>query len=272
MRNKIVVFLLSMIALITRASEVTPTDFTAEFKSVPQVKEALQSNGFTVLGTHAIAENPQYTSVLYTAPELRSAAQLPLRGFAGVMRILVDKKDHTLVLSNPEYYLRAFLQKDYKKGMEAPLSKRLNQAFGTLQPTEDQLKTKKLANYRFMIGMPRYDNFQVVAKGDPQTLCKKLETNAKDRIVFKLDLSGDGTSVLYGVALPKEIEQFNEKLGTMNHAQLLPYTVWIEGGEARILHAKYYLALSFPRLSMGEFMKIMSIPGDIKDQFESYFK
>lgn len=46
----------------------------------------------------------------------------------------------------------------------------------------------------------------------------------------------------------------------------------IENGEANILHAKFYLALSFPRLTMTEFMKIMSVPGDIKDSFEADFE
>ena len=58
----------------------------------------------------------------------------------------------------------------------------------------------------------------------------------------------------------------------MGQSHLLPYTVLVENGEANILHAKYYLALSFPRLSMTEFMKIMSVPGDIKDAFEADFQ
>ena len=58
----------------------------------------------------------------------------------------------------------------------------------------------------------------------------------------------------------------------MGQSHLLPYMVLVEGDEANILHAKYYLALSFPRLSMTEFMRIMSIPGDIKDSFEADFE
>ena len=78
--------------------------------------------------------------------------------------------------------------------------------------------------------------------------------------------------MLYGVALPGELEKFNKKLETMGQSHLLPYTVLIENGEANILHAKFYFALSFPQLTMGEFMKIMSVPGDIKDAFETDFE
>ncbi len=58
----------------------------------------------------------------------------------------------------------------------------------------------------------------------------------------------------------------------MGQSHLLPYTVLVENGEANLLHAKFYLALSFPRLTMGEFMKIMSVPGDIKDAFKADFE
>ena len=85
-------------------------------------------------------------------------------------------------------------------------------------------------------------------------------------------MNPEGTSVLCGVALPTEIEKFNHKLGTVGQSHLLPYTVLIGNGEAKILHAKFYLALSFPQLTMREFMKIMSVPGDIEDAFKADFK
>jgi hypothetical protein len=120
--------------------------------------------------------------------------------------------------------------------------------------------------------MPKYHDFARVAKGDVGDLCGRLEQNAADRIVFKVALNEEGTSMLYGVALSSDLEKFNEKLETMGQSHLLPYTVLIEDGEANILHAKYYLALSFPRLSMTEFMRIMSVPGDIKEAFEALFE
>ena len=78
--------------------------------------------------------------------------------------------------------------------------------------------------------------------------------------------------MLCGVGLPDGLEKFNEKLDTMGQSHLLPYMVLIENGEANILHAKFFLALSFPQLSMTEFMKIMSVPGNIEDAFKADFK
>jgi hypothetical protein len=150
--------------------------------------------------------------------------------------------------------------------------KALESALGALEPTDDELSAKKLSKYRFMVSMPHYDDFVRVGKGATEELLTKLESNAGDRVVFKLDIKGDGSSVLYGVGLSNGIEKFNDKLGTMDQSHLLPYMVLIENGEANILHAKYYLALSFPQLTMTEFMKIMSVPGDIEDSFKADFK
>ncbi|MEN7972698.1 MAG: hypothetical protein ABFR47_02565 [Verrucomicrobiota bacterium] len=259
-------------AAAAMAAETTPTDFKADYLELDVLTQKLAGSGLEVLGTHQVAGSNDYTVVVYTCGELKKAARLPERGFVGVLRILHNGKDRELVVSNPEYYMRAFLQKDYEAGMAKPVKDALTAALGGLSPTEDSLKTKKLAKYNFMMSMPKYDDFARVAKGDVKELCGKLEANAQDRIVFKLDLAGDGSSVLYGVSLPVEIEKFNEKLGTMGQSHLLPYTVLIENGEANILHAKFYLALSFPRLTMTEFMKIMSVPGDIKDAFKASFK
>ena len=259
-------------ATVVLGTETTPTDFKADYLELEALKQKLADHGLEVLGTHQVAGSNDYTVLVYTCTEFKQAARLTGRGFIAALRILHNGKDRELVVSNPEYYMRAFLQKDYEEGMAKPVSDALAAALGTLMPTDDSMKTKKLAKYNFMIGMPHYDDFARVAKGDSAELCKKLEANAKDRIVFKLNVSEDGSSVLYGVALPVEIEKFNETLETMGQSHLLPYTVLIENGEANILHAKFYLALSFPQLTMGEFMKIMSVPGDIKDSFKADFE
>jgi len=262
---------LGMVTL-TMAAEMTPTDFTAGYLELDALKQKLADNGLEVLGTHQVAENKDYTAVVYTCTELKQAARLSNRGFMAVLRILHNSKSKELVVSNPEYYMRAFLQKDYEDGIAKPINDALSAALGTLTPTDDSMKTKKLAKYHFMMSMPYYDDFQRVAKGSTEELCRKLEANAKDRIVFKLNVADDGSSVLYGVALPMNIEKFNEKLETMGQSHLLPYTVLIENGEANILHAKFYFALSFPQLTMTEFMKIMSVPGDVKDAFKADFQ
>jgi len=113
-----------------------------------------------------------------------------------------------------------------------------------------------------------------VAKG--KNLAQKLQTNAGDNIVFKIDMP---KATLYGVAMPTEKGEkyYVSEIKGQKHAAFLPYMVLIEKDsdgeqEAKTLHPKYYLAISYPNLSMGEFMGISGTPGDIEDYFTALFK
>jgi len=268
------IIVLAVVGMVTVASaaEITSTDFEAKYIEIGSLKEKLVANGLELLGTHQVAGSNQYTVVVYTSPDLKKAAAISKRGFIAALHILHNSKDREIIASNPEYFMRAFLQKDYKDGMAKPVNDALAAALGPLIPTKYSLPTKKLKKYKFMMGMPNYDDFQRVGKGTTAELLAKLQENAKEGIVFTQKLNEDGSSVLCGVALSDEIENFNQKIETMKQSHLLPYSVLIENGEAKIMHAKYYLALSFPNLTMGEFMKIMGTPGDIKDAFKDIFK
>lgn len=91
--------------------------------------------------------------------------------------------------------------------------------------------------------------------------------------MFKLNLSSGGKSrYLIGVSLPKKIEKFTKKLKILDKSSLLPYMVLLEGKKAKIMHAKYFLAISLPNLSMGQFMKISSVPDDILKSIKKIFK
>ena len=111
-----------------------------------------------------------------------------------------------------------------------------------------------------MMGMPYYEDKEVIAEG------KDLVNKAKN-VVFTLKLSDN--SYLLGIDLADK--SFVEKIGRAN-AAVLPYCVAVEGDKAQMLHAKYYLAISYPLLSMGEFMTIASVPGEIEEELTQAFK
>ncbi|MCF7849474.1 MAG: hypothetical protein K9M45_11545 [Kiritimatiellales bacterium] len=274
MRSRIIGIVAAVFCLLSSGAwaEKVPTDFKAQFVPLETLKQKMATHGLEVLGTHAVAGDEDYISIVYTSGDLRKLGQLPGRGFISVLSLLYNKQAKEIVASNPEYFVRAFMQKEYEDGMAKPVSDALRAALGELTPTDDSLEAKKLAKYHFMMSMPYYDDFVRVAKGSTKELCGKLEAGAKEQIVFKLDVATDGSSVLYGVALPVEIEKFNDTLETMGQSHLLPYLVLVENGEANILHAKFYLAVSFPRLTMTEFMKIMSTPGKIEDSCKNLFQ
>lgn len=265
---KKVLFTLLIAAATLMAQEVS-TYLYAPFAKADSVKQTLSSHGFTTVGEYDAMGDPNYHIVVYTSDELKSMASKKDRGFAAVQKVLVDAKDHTLVLTNPDYFERAFMQKDLDEAKLAAVSKRLHEAFPTLTPSKQKLKKSKLAGYHFMFGMPYYEDMITVAKGD--NLAAKLEKNAGSRVVFKLPLQN---ATLYGVYMDtKDGEKhYVTKLHQEKHCAFLPYMVLIEGNKAKILNAKYYLAISLPDLSMGQFMRISSTPGHIEDFFESLFK
>lgn len=49
------------------------------------------------------------------------------------------------------------------------------------------------------------------------------------------------------------------------HVAAMPYEIILQGKEATMLHGRYRIALHWPELGMGTFMKIMSTPGNIED-------
>jgi hypothetical protein len=54
-----------------------------------------------------------------------------------------------------------------------------------------------------------------------------------------------------------------------SHIAALPYQLILQGNKATALPGKYRIALFWPELGMGTFMKIMKTPGQIKDMLQS---
>lgn len=252
------------------ANEMVTTYFKTPFMEATAASEALKKNEFEVLGTHAVNGDKDLQVIVVTHPDLVNTASKEDRGFAAVLRVLVNKKQNEIKVSNPEYFLKAFMQKEYDEAVATKMKTLLGKALGELSETDDKLKAKSLAKYHFMMGMPYYDDFEVVGEGSHDELLAALKKKAAGKIVFEKKIA-DGKT-LVGVALSQKVEGFPTKLKQPENAGLLPYTVLIQDDKAMIMHAKYFIALSFPRLGMGQFMTISDIPGKIEDEFESYFQ
>ena len=56
---------------------------------------------------------------------------------------------------------------------------------------------------------------------------------------------------------------------TPRHTAFLPYEMLVYGNKVYMLHGRFRIALSFPDLSMGTFMKIVSTPGAIESMLQS---
>ncbi len=118
-----------------------------------------------------------------------------------------------------------------------------------------------------MENMPYYEDMIKISTGKNDTLVAKAKKSKK--LVFEQKLN-DG-STLIGVKLSKRTSKFVKKIGYQN-AELLPYPVLIENGEAKILDPKYYIAVMYPMLSMSEFMTIATVPGAIQKDCDRVFR
>ena len=88
--------------------------------------------------------------------------------------------------------------------------------------------------------------------------------------VYKIVYSNEKVAV-FGVGLLDKEEgeaHFLPIIGE-SHVAALPYEIILQGNKATMLHGKYRLALHWPELTMGTFMKIMSTPGNIEDALEA---
>ncbi|MBX9633506.1 MAG: hypothetical protein K2X44_00870, partial [Magnetospirillum sp.] len=124
-----------------------------------------------------------------------------------------------------------------------------------------------LSDYHFMVGMPYYDDMSVVGEGTTADLVAKAQKAKGTTAVVKLS---DDRYVAF-VDMDRRTNGFVKKIGTQN-GQLLPWAVLIEDGQAKALSAKYFIAISYPLLTMSEFMTIATVPGAVEVDLKKIFK
>ena len=255
-------FLSLLLASVSVLAEDVSSYLYGEYKSVDNVKSTLSASGFDIIGEYDAMDDKQYHVVVYTNSAIKKLASKESRGFAGVQKVLIDSKENTLVFTNPQYFMAAFLQDDNNAELSKSITATLAAKFGALSPSACKLDADDISGYHFMMSMPYYEDMIEIASGEGlETI---LEANAKENIVFKLKLDN---ATLYGVAMHTEDGEktYIPAIEANKHSAFLPYMVLIEDNKAKILHGKFYLAIANPDLSMGDFMNISSAPGDIED-------
>ena len=235
--------------------------------SVDEAKKKLKEAGFDILTTYKVAKKGTVTSIVFTDNDMQKAASKNMRGFAANLRLVVDKKNKLVNISNPVYVMGAFMQKEYDAHIAQLTLTKLRNAFSDLENSKEIVKFKVLERFRFMENMPYYQDMKVIAKGDKKQLLAKVKKSKK--IVFEQHLKNGAT--LLGVKLSKRTSKFVKKTGYENSG-LLPYPVLIENGEAKIMAPQYYIAAMYPMLKMSQFMKIATVPGAITKEIDKMFR
>jgi len=132
-----------------------------------------------------------------------------------------------------------------------------------------------------MMGMPYFeDNVKVGEFDSYSAAVKTIEKNLKNgkggsKMVYQIAIDSKKIK-LYGVALAgsEGEKKFMPIIDNSSpkHTAFLPYEILVVGNEAYMLHGRFRIALSFPDLSMGTFMKIVSTPGEIEDAMRQLCK
>ncbi|WP_424189968.1 hypothetical protein [Sulfuricurvum sp.] len=247
-----------------KVEKVVATYKIAPYSDVESTKSKLSSAGFEVVGTY---KTDAGTSVLYTNAAMKAMGNKPTRGLAAVGRILVDDERHQVSIANPVYFGKAFMQKEYSHATASAALVSLEKAFGPLKDSKDKWEFDGLAGYHFMVGMPYYEDMGIVGEGSTADLVAKAQNAKGTTAVVKV---GNDRYVAF-VTLDRRTNGFVKKIGTQN-GQLLPWAVLIEDGKAKALSAKYFIAISYPLLTMTEFMTIATVPGAIEADLKKIFK
>jgi len=237
----------------------------AKYIDVNEAKATLEKAGFTILSVAAVNKKGDLTSIVFSNKDLTTMASKSNRGFSASLRLLVNKKDNHISITNPLYMAKSFMQNDFDEKIPKEALAKITSNFKTLLNSKDKLKFQLLPKYQFMHGMPFYQDMMTVASG--KNLLEKVQKHKRVVFIQKLD----NGSTLVGIKLRKRTNKFIDKIGT-NNAALLPYPILIEDGKAKILDPKYYISVMYPLLQMSEFMTIATVPGAIVKDCERVFR
>lgn len=288
-------FILSTIALIlcytsSFAQELSPYIKVGELSDsmqavTDQVMETLKANNFIVLGSYNVSDKNSLKAIAFTRNDLKNTViKVADRGaLAATMKIGLIQKNDKVVISytNPDYFLRAYLPLNYNTfkstfvKFSADLKEALSSVGNEFKPFGGAIEADKLAKYHYKIMMPYFtDPVELKEFASFEEGLKVISNNLKSKKgntkeVFRLVYSDEKVAV-FGVGLQSKEDgesYFLPKIGE-DHVAAMPYEIILQGKEATMLHGKYRLALHWPELTMGTFMKIMSTPGDIEDTLE----
>lgn len=257
-----------MLSVLKLSAEDVNTYLVGEYVDTATAKSRLSGAGFEILAEYESVKDG--TTIVFTNNMLKAQGAKPKRAHAAVLRLFIDDQEKKISFTNPIYFGKAFMQDEYDAVVFNTQLEAINSAFPNLVGSVDKLDSDALSGYHFMMGMPYYSDVDELGEATNTELLAKAKSykNGKN-LIFTLKLSDD--SYLLGYDLDKRTKKFAEKIGRAN-AAVLPYCISIENGLASSLEAKYYLAVSYPLLTMTEFTTIATVPGAIKKDLAKSFK
>ena len=296
MKKFVVLFVVILMSICAFADDVYKPYILGAKSSLPmndvieKLKINLQNNELEIVGEYIPANDENRFVVVISSEELKSIVidLKGLSGFLAALRVGITARDGVYDISyvNPKYLAMAYLQHDYdqwKAQINTLAQKLQNSMHGfetvVMQPfgSEKGLTEKKLKKYKYMMAMPKFEDIVELAEFESYKIAvEKIQTNLAasqtSSKVYQIDFP-EQKLTLFGISLSSE--KGEEKIlpvidiSEPKHTAFLPYEMLVFDNKAVMLHGRYRIALSFPDLTMGTFMKIMSTPGEIEDAMKT---
>jgi hypothetical protein len=241
-----------------------------------QVEGKLSKAGFDVVGKYAPPGLSGYGVVVVSDKGLLDVVRR--QGGAAIVAAPIRvgvKSDGTVTYMNMEYWTRAYFRNQYpvaEKAVKAT-QRKLSTALGAGKPFGGDVDRKDLADYQYMFGMEGFDSekntlMESLSFDDAvQTIRDNLARGVgKTSKVYEIVMA-DKKMAVFGVALndPKEGEGWWVKTIGADNVAALPYEIYVVNNKANHLFARFRIALGWPNVGMGDFMRIVEAPGIIRD-------
>lgn len=241
------------------------------------VEAKLRNEGFKIAGRYFPGSLAGYGVVIATDDAMLSEVGA-VGGHAvlgSAIRIGV-KADGSVAYTNPEYWYRAYFRKSFDKKELAvrALEGRLRGALGAGKGVGGDEPAENLAHYRYMIGMERLDSSKnkLAEYGSFAEALKTVRDNlamgaGKTAKIYEIVLA-DRKLAVFGVAMNEGENSDGEwikRIDMQNNIAGLPYEIYINNKHVEAPHGRFRIALAFPDVGMGQFMRISSLPNAIMD-------
>jgi len=241
-----------------------------------QVEAKLTKAGFSVAGKYMPSGLAGYGVLVVTDKGLLDVVhKLGGASIVGAPIRIGVKADGSVSYVNLEYWLRAYFRKQFplaEKTVKATQAK-LGKALGTGKPFGGDVDRKDLADYQYMFGMEGFESdknvlmehlaFEDAVKAIQDNLARGAAKTSK---VYEI-IMPDKKIAVFGVAMndPKEGEGWWVKTAGADNIAALPYEIYVVNNKAGHLFARFRIALGWPAVGMGSFMRIVEAPGIIHD-------
>jgi len=182
--------------------------------------------------------------------------------------------------ANPDYWDRAFLGQRFEQAAPVvqAVQSRLAKALGAGTGFGGNESAADLTDYRYILGMEHFEDdknllathadFESAVHAVQENLAKEKSSVTK---AYELVLP-DRKLAVFGVAMNNRENGdavIIGKIDVLDRIAGFPYEMFVVNNKVYALYGRYRLALAFPDLSMSNFMRIVYVPEDIRQELKA---